>query len=445
MASSRDFLLPDLGEGLTESEIVSWHVKAGDTVVLNQILAEVETAKAVVELPSPLAGIVAVLHAEPGDTVNVGEPIVSITVPEDVPQPDAERKAEPAERKAEPPGREPVLVGYGAALESSRRRPRFFGHPTADVSSGQADASSPSSQPASLDGAKRNPRATPPVRKLARELGVDLASIAATGAGGLITRADVERSSETLHETAGEETPSPANSSALSRRETRTTIRGVRKAVAAAMVHSATTAPHVTEFLTVDVSESLDLINRIRATGGAVNMLALTAKALSIAVRDNPTLNSHWDEAAQELVQFHYINLGIAVATDRGLVVPNVKDSQSLDLVRLASAIRDLAGLARQGKLTPTAMAGGTITITNVGVFGVDAGTPILNTGESAILAIGAVRQRPWVHKGELAVRSLMTLSLSFDHRVVDGEQGSKFLVEVGSILQDPAMVLAMV
>jgi pyruvate dehydrogenase E2 component (dihydrolipoamide acetyltransferase) len=299
--------------------------------------------------------------------------------------------------------------------------------------------------------------AKPPVRKLARDLGVDLAVVSPTGPGGTITRADVEaardRSEQPLAapgESAEYDLAAPVESApgaAGAQREERVPIRGVRKATAAAMVSSAFTAPHVTEFLTVDVTPMIELRDRLAArpefAGVKLTPLALVAKALLVAVRRHPMINSSWDEQGQEIVVKRYVNLGIAAATPRGLLVPNIKDADQLGLVDLARAIGDLARTAREGKTAPADMQGGTITITNVGVFGVDTGTPILNPGEAAILALGAIREMPWVHDGAIAVRKVTQLSLSFDHRIVDGQLGSQFLADIAAMLADPTLFLA--
>jgi 2-oxoisovalerate dehydrogenase E2 component (dihydrolipoyl transacylase) len=415
----KDFLLPDLGEGLTESEIVEWHVAVGDTVALNQPLAEVETAKAIVSLPSPFAGVVAKLYAEPGATVTVGTPIVGFEVDAAV-LAEAQATVEPA--PASLPERNAVLVGYGPAVETGarpKRKPRTL----------------PLPEEPEFVPARGAALSTPPVRKLAHDLGVDLSLVRGTGDGGAITREDVTHAASSAPTTAAEAAP----------RDKRIPIKGVRKATAAAMVASAFTAPHVTEFLTVDVTRSSELVARLKAGGQRASMLAVVAKALCIAVGRNPSLNSRWDEAAAEIVEFGSVNLGIAVATPRGLMVPNVRDAQNLALGDLTDAIAQLAATARAGQITPEALSGGTISITNVGVFGIDAGTPILNPGEAAILAMGAVRRMPWEFEGEVALRDVMTLSLSFDHRLVDGEQGARLLTDIGGILTDPASVLAMV
>lgn len=449
----KEFRLPDLGEGLTESEILNWKVAVGDTVALNQVIAEVETAKAVVELPSPFAGTVAALHEQAGSVVEVGKPIVSFEVDDAGGAPsggDGSSAGASAESPAETAAkREPNLVGYGAVLEKSgrpaRRQRSFEGAAVEPVTAVEPVAER---QPAAE---RERPRSTPPVRKLARDLGIDLGLIRGTGPGGLITRSDVQDfAAGSQPQPEGEVTPPEASAVAGSPgRETRTPIKGVRKFTAAAMVQSAFTAPHVTEFLTVDVTPTMELLARLKASrefaGYKLTPLTLAAKAVLIALRRNPSLNSRWDESAQEIVQFNYVNLGIAAATPRGLTVPNIKDADKMTLPELSTALSELTDTARSGKTSPADLAGGTISITNIGVFGIDAGTPILNPGEAAIVALGSVRKAPWVHNDEVVVRQVMSLSLSFDHRLVDGEQGSKFLADLGAILSDPATVMTMV
>ncbi len=453
----KEFRLPDLGEGLTESEILSWKVDVGDTVSLNQVIAEVETAKAVVELPSPYAGVIRELHEQPGSVVEVGKPIVSFEVPDDAGTapsgPAGTLTAGPGERGAETQKREPNLVGYGAVVEGSgrpARRPRNFAAPVVEPVLARPVVVEPAdTKPVDTAIAER-PRSTPPVRKLARDLGVDLARVPGTGPGGLITREDVRgfagHNEEAVPPLAE---PVALSGSRLGERETRTPIKGVRKYTAAAMVQSAFTAPHATEFLTVDVTPSLELLARLKNSrefaGLKLTPLTLAAKAVLVALRRNPALNSHWDEEHQEIVTYNYVNLGIAAATPRGLTVPNIKDADTMQLRQLAQALTALAETARAGKATPDELSGGTISITNIGVFGIDAGTPILNPGEAAILGLGAVRTLPWEYRGEVALRQVITLSLSFDHRLVDGEQGSRFLADVGTILAEPGMVLTMV
>ena len=480
----KEFRLPDLGEGLTESEILSWKVGVGDTVTLNQVIAEVETAKAVVELPSPFAGVVKELHEQPGTVVEVGKPIVSFEVADDAgPAPSgaggpaASVKDEAAgqavgqdagESAAGTPKREPNLVGYGAVVESTgrpARRPRTFpvAGPAGTMPAGTVSTAAlpAETQPPAVEHAEASPeqpagerpRSTPPVRKLAKDVGVDLARVTGTGPQGLITREDVQHFMDSRSSEPGQPGMPAADHAGVQTggggRETRTPIKGVRKFTAAAMVQSAFTAPHATEFLTVDVTPSMELLARLRDSrefgGVKLTPLTLAAKAVLIALRRSPALNSRWDEDNQEIVTYNYVNLGIAAATPRGLTVPNIKDADSLSLVRLAEALSALADTARAGKTAPADLSGGTISITNIGVFGIDAGTPILNPGEAAILALGAVRRMPWEYRGDIALRQVMTLSLSFDHRLVDGEQGSRFLADVGALLADPGMALTMV
>ena len=445
------FKLPDLGEGLTESEIVAWRVAPGDTVTLNQLIAEGETAKAVVELPSPFAGVVAELHQQPGSTVHVGDPIVSFEV----------AGAEPSEPAAAAPSREPereaVLVGYGAAVERG-------GRPQRRARTGATDAGGPVAghtvTEAPLAGeepqvATGRPRSTPPVRALARTLGVDLTQVTGTGPTGLITREDVEAHAAPAPSGAdrgvergrAEPAARPA-ASVVGARETRSPIRSVRKQTAAAMVQSAFTAPHATEFLTVDVTPTIELIDALKRdrvfADARIGILAVVAKALCLAVARTPEVNTHWDEAAGEIVQFHYVNLGIAAATPRGLIVPSIPDADRLSLVDLAAALAELARAARAGATSPAALRGGTISITNIGSFGIDAGTPILPPGEAVILALGAISPRPWEYRGEIALRQVVTLSVAFDHRLVDGEQAARFLTDVAGLLANPARALAL-
>jgi 2-oxoisovalerate dehydrogenase E2 component (dihydrolipoyl transacylase) len=467
MSELKEFRLPDVGEGLTEADIVSWHVKPGDTVTDGQVIVEIETAKAVVELPCPFAGTVAKLLVDEGQTVDVGAPIIAVEVAGSGPSAPADASPE---TPAKPPERTAVLVGYGVRTASTTRRPRrgptepaptqvtaevaeAFGTTDAAVTAVAAAAAGEARAAVapglrSDGGATREgvtserpaaspPKSTakPPVRKLAKDLGVSLAGLAGSGPAGSITREDVQRA------VAGSTSRSDVQGGQ------RVPIRGVRKHMAAAMVASAFTAPHVTEFLQVDVTETMAAVRRVRDLpefdGLRVSPLLFVARALLTAVARNPMINSSWDEAAQEIVVHGQVNLGIAVAADRGLIVPNVKDAGSLTLPSLAGALKALTETARAGKATPADLSGGTITITNVGVFGIDAGTPILTPGEAAILAFGQVRDAPWVVDGQLAVRKVTTLSLSFDHRIIDGELGSAALRDVGSMLEDPLRMLA--
>ncbi len=456
----REFKMPDVGEGLTEAEILKWYVQPGDTVTDGQVVCEVETAKAAVELPIPYDGVVHELRFEEGTTVDVGTSIITVDVQPGsgdaapAEQPVAQTPAAPvapaAEENDEPKGRQPVLVGYGVSEASTKRRPRKG---TAAVPE-QAAASA--AIQAEMNGhggapAQARPLAKPPVRKLAKDLGIDLATVTPTGPDGTITREDVHAAAAPAPAPAVAEPAAPAVTAApvpvaAGARETRIPIKGVRKATAAAMVGSAFTAPHVTEFITLDVTRTMKLVDELKAdkdmAGLRVNPLLLIAKALLVAIKRNPEVNAAWDEANQEIVQKHYVNLGIAAATPRGLIVPNIKDAHDKTLPELAQSLGELVATAREGKTTPVAMQGGTVTITNVGVFGVDTGTPILNPGESAILAVGAIRLQPWVHKGKVKPRRVTTLALSFDHRLVDGELGSKVLADVAAILENPKRLI---
>ncbi len=480
MGVIKDFALPDLGEGLTESELVEWHVAVGDTVKLNQIIADVETAKALVELPAPWSGVISRLYVEPGVTVNVGERIVAFEVegePGDGARPDVPATAgNPSGESAAvvPDVPEPNLVGYGARADSGARparrvRPGLDGAqqaptvaaPAPAVATVTGNAPAAPAEPAgraepaghAVTTTLERPRATPPVRKLARELGVDLSEVPPTGDRGLVTRHDVEQFSAGDRtaplDAAPEHAAEPAPARGVRQRETRIPIRGVRKHTAEAMVSSAFTAPHATVFLTVDATETMSLLARMKADrafeGVRMTFLAVVAKAMCIAAARTPSINSRWDAAANEIVEFGYVNLGIAAATPRGLLVPTIPDADQLTLVELARALTDLVAVAREGRTQPERLTGGTISVSNVGVFGVDAGTPILNPGEAGILALGAVRRQPWEHDGAIALRDVVTLSVSFDHRLVDGEQAARFITDVGRILSDPGSVLTMI
>jgi pyruvate dehydrogenase E2 component (dihydrolipoamide acetyltransferase) len=428
----KEFRLPDLGEGLTDADLVVWKVQVGDHLDLNQVIAEVETAKATVELPSPYAGTVAELLASSGDTVPVGAPLLRITVSDS----DSSNTVSPP-AKPDGPGtqqRPQVLVGYGpGAAPVSRRGSRKTG----------TEADTEAEPGGSTTGAlMRRPDAKPGARQEARESSVDLTTVEGTGPGGVITRADVRRSAD-IH--AG------ANGLALPQvpgtdDETRTPIRGIRKRSAAAVARSAFTAPHATVFLTCDATNTVELVTRLRSSppfdGTHLTPLTVVATALMRAVADEPSLNSSWDEESQEIVIPHRVHLGVATATDEGLKVPVVRDAHAMRLPELAGAIAAAAAGARSGEASPTDLTGSTISVTNVGVFGVDAGTPILNPGEAAILAVGAISDRPWVVDGALAVRKVVTLSLAFDHRLLDGEQAGRALAAIGAILMDPVPTL---
>ena len=482
-----EYKLPDVGEGLTEAEIVSWKVKVGDTIKVNDIVVEIETAKSLVELPSPYAGTITALLVPEGETVAVGTPMISVSSGDSVgAAPDAAAGAvdegaatsEPVESDGEEPMK--TLVGYGPRATEAKRRPRRGGARAAsdagaatqlqlqgaftpggaepaDVVEADEPAVPATPAPAAHLGDEGSVKvlAKPPVRKLAKNLGVDLRSVTPSGPNGTITRADIEGFTSGAATSAEpiEATGAAARDGGMQRsgeRETREPIKGVRKMMAQAMVGSAFTAPHVTEWITVDVTKTMKYVEKLKAHRDfrdvKVSPLLVVAKAVCLAVRRTPEINAAWDDASQEVVFKHYVNLGIAAATPRGLVVPNVKDADQMSMRELGSSVNALTNTAREGKTPPAEMSGGSFTITNVGVFGVDAGTPIINPGESAILCFGTVRKQPWVRtkngREKIVPRSITTLALSFDHRLVDGEKGSRFLADVAAILEDPASAI---
>ncbi|WP_157157658.1 dihydrolipoamide acetyltransferase family protein [Diaminobutyricimonas sp. LJ205] len=465
--TTSNFPLPDVGEGLTEAEIVAWKVAPGDTVTINQVLVEIETAKSLVELPSPFAGTVSELLVAEGDTVEVGTPIITVssgdaaaaapaapaasadaTAAAPVPAAPAASAAQPAAAQSpavesvEPdvidtaatvtpaePSAAPApanLVGYGAS----------GGHATSRRRRAAAQPVRPSSVPAASASAII---AKPPIRKLAKDLDVDLATVTATGLVGEITRDDVIRQAQQASVFRNIQTPEWPED-----REERIPVKGVRKAIATGMVKSAFTAPHVGVFVDVDATRTMEFVKRLKNSpdfaGIKVSPLLIMAKAMIWAVRRNPTVNSTWTDEA--IIVHHYVNFGFAAATPRGLVVPNIKDAQNLSLRELAQAIEQMTLVARDGKLQPSDMQNGTITVTNIGVFGMDTGTPILNPGEVAIVAMGTIKQKPWVVDGEVRPRYVTTIGGSFDHRVVDGDVVSRFIADVASVMEEPALLL---
>ncbi|MCX5606924.1 2-oxo acid dehydrogenase subunit E2 [Streptomyces sp. NBC_00047] len=476
----REFKMPDVGEGLTEAEILKWYVQPGDTVTDGQVVCEVETAKAAVELPIPFDGVVHALLFEEGTTVDVGQVIISVQTEggepagvetAEAPVQEAAPAVAPAVAEAEPApaARQPVLVGYGVSTASTKRRPRKAPAPAVAAQNGTAApvaAAAPAAPaPAApvlpavpAQPAGERPLAKPPVRKLAKDLGIDLALVVPTGDGGVVTREDVHAAAAAAITPQAAPAPAPVQAAVApaavqapaaelaSARETRIPVKGVRKVTAQAMVASAFTAPHVTEFITLDVTRTMKLVQELKddpdLAGLRINPLLLIAKAVLVAIRRNPDVNASWDEAAQEIVLKHYVNLGIAAATPRGLIVPNIKDAHAKTLGELSTGLSELVATAREGKTSPADMQNGTITITNVGVFGVDTGTPILNPGESAILAVGAIKLQPWVHKGKVKPRQVTTLALSFDHRLIDGELGSRFLADIAAVLEHPRRLI---
>ena len=521
----RQFLLPDPGEGLLEAEVVAWRVAEGDVIEVNDVLVEIETAKSLVELPSPFAGTVVSLLVAEGTMVEVGAPIVEID--------DGEDEA-PAAAAADESG--PNLVGYGASDAPSRRRrrgkvaedrggasealstayePHEPGrradevHPATTVHA-QATGDplptpgkAPSEMQLVLASDVGSVKAKPPVRKYAADLGVDLSGVVGTGPDGTITRRDVEaaaafryldeqpKQGRIINDQASfqafggaTEAPSYAGTSFSGssfgggfgpteglggfassggfgpsgapgdpfqgRNERRVPIKGVRKVTAENMVRSVRTHVHVTEWITVDVSGTMEFVETLKSrrefTGLRISPLLIYAKAVCLALGRNPDLNTSWDEERQEIVYYGDVNLGIAAATPRGLMVPNIKGAQRLSLLQLCQAVNQLVQVSREGKLQPGDYSNGTFTITNVGVFGIDAGTPIINGDESAIFCMGSIERRPWVvgtgPDERIEPRWVTTLAVAFDHRIIDGEQGSRFLHDVASILREPAVAL---
>ncbi|MDQ0894022.1 dihydrolipoamide acetyltransferase family protein [Agromyces ramosus] len=478
------FPLPDVGEGLTEAEIVQWRVAPGDRIALDQVFVEIETAKSLVELPSAFEGVVSELLVDEGNTVNVGTPILVIQT--DAPGPGsaspapgatpAESAPAPSTAPAAPAVPAPpsgtvashaptasegggaVLVGHGSSGPAPTRRKRHpspggahenfatvpaTAAPTAPpASAAAAAAGTPAARP-SAPAARLDTGvpviAKPPIRKLAKDLGVDLSRVVPTGPIGDITRDDVIRDASQVSVFRNIQTPEWPEG-----REDRIPVKGVRKAIANAMVHSAFTAPHVSVFVDVDATRTMEYLKRLKASpdyaGLRISPLLIMAKAMIWAVRRNPSVNAQWTD--EEIVVKHYVNLGVAAATPRGLIVPNIKEAQAMTMVELAASLEQLTLTAREGKTQPAEMQGGTITITNIGVFGMDTGTPILNPGEVAIVALGTIKQKPWVVDGEVRPRFVTTIGASFDHRVVDGDVASRFLADVASIIEEPALLL---
>ncbi|MFF2276896.1 dihydrolipoamide acetyltransferase family protein [Agromyces sp. NPDC058126] len=472
------FPLPDVGEGLTEAEIVQWRVAPGDRIALDQVFVEIETAKSLVELPSAFEGVVSELLVEEGRTVDVGTPILVIqtdaagAAPAAEPSGDAAGVAASAAAAAPAPAPAAatapavaeerggaVLVGHGSSGPVATRRRRhpspggahekLAAPPAPPVAAPPAPPAAPvvASAAAGAVAPAAAPRAEsrvpviakPPIRKLAKDLGVDLSRVAPTGPIGDVTRDDVIREASQASVFRNIQTPeAPAD------RETRIPVKGVRKAIANAMVQSAYSAPHVSVFVDVDATRTMEYLKRLKASpdyaGIKISPLLIMAKAMLWAVRRNPTVNAQWTD--DEIIVKHYVNLGIAAATPRGLIVPNVKNAQDMSMVELAAALEQLTLTAREGKTQPAEMQGGTITITNIGVFGMDTGTPILNPGEVGIVALGTIKQKPWVVDGEVRPRFVTTIGGSFDHRVVDGDVVSRFVADVASIIEEPALLL---
>ena len=498
---SQIFPLPDVGEGLTEAEILSWKVAVGTEVAINDVLVEIETAKSVVELPSPFAGTVEALLVAEGETVEVGTPIISISGGDNAPATPAAPAAAEAESGT-------ALVGSGpkadAVKRRARKRPASAAQPAQAVAAPVAPAVQAPVAHTPADSANRNQGllselaerasrfventplnsvvqrlahepiaaqtpapaqdsaptqalppeqvpyrptlAAPPVRLAAKELGVDLAHVTATGARGQVTKQDLMNYVAHLKDVqhSGARQPFWQGATTPGDRIERIPVRGVRKATAKAMVASAFSAPHVSIFVDVDASRTMEFVKRLKKSrhfeGVKVTPLLVLAAAVIWAAERNPQVNATWTDS--EIQIKHYMNLGIAAATPRGLMVPNIKDAQELSLRELAIALNNLTTRAREGKTQPAEMANGTLTITNIGSLGIDTGTPIINPGEVAIVAFGTIKQKPWVVDGEVIPRWVTTLGGSFDHRVVDGDLSARFMADVAAILEEPALLL---
>lgn len=431
------FPLPDVGEGLTEAEIVSWKVAPGDHVSINQVVCEIETAKSLVELPSPFEGTVDALLAKEGDTVLVGSPIITVSdgspdapaAPIDTQTIESDVEATVQGSEEEPEN----LVGYGAgAGQAPARRRRYASAEAIQSTESSSGVKTPLQESVPV-------LAKPPVRKLAKDMGVDLSQVSPSGVGGEILREDVVSHADQAKVFRSQKV---AGWSEVD--EERIPVKGVRKAIAQAMVSSMFTAPHVSVFVDVDATRTMEFVKRLKASpefaGIRISPLLVMVKAMIWAVQRNPMVNSTWTD--EEIIVHHYVNMGVAAATPRGLIVPNVKNAHDMSLRELAIALEQLTLTAREGKTTPEDMSGGTITITNIGSFGVDTGTPILNPGEVAIVALGTIKPKPWVVDGEVLSRMVTTVAASFDHRVVDGDVASRFVADVASVMEEPALLL---
>ncbi|WP_148279637.1 dihydrolipoamide acetyltransferase family protein [Acidipropionibacterium acidipropionici] len=488
--------MPDPGEGLTEAEVVSWRVAEGDTVEVNDVLCEVETAKSIVELPSPFAGTVAKIRAAEGDTVPVGGPLVAIDEGgDDEPEPELlvghisaekggrRRRRRGAGASAPEPGSAPAADSVPAApstpaptpaaQESPVQAPQRSCEKTCEAPAApepeQPEPVAPEPPRADVTEGPEHVLAKPPARRLAKDLGIDLASVNGTGPGGVVTRTDVKQAATGRDAAPAPSAPvaddvpqswrsiSPASRKLLdgdptdaSGAERRVRIQGVRKVTAQAMKESIDTKALVTSFITCDVSRSMELVDKLRKDrkfkGLRVSPLTLWCRAACLAMTRTPVINARWDDESGEIVYNRDINLGIAAATPRGLMVPVLRGAQDMNLLELAQELTRIIAIAKEDRLTPSDYSGGTFSISNVGVFGLDAGTPVVNRTESALLVLGTIARRPWVigegAEEKIVPRWVTTMSLGFDHRLVDGEQGSIFLHDVAEILSEPDTAL---
>ncbi|WP_149263704.1 dihydrolipoamide acetyltransferase family protein [Actinomadura sp. K4S16] len=453
-ATRQVFRLPDLGEGLTEAEIIEWKVAAGDTVEVDQVVVEVETAKAAVEVPVPFAGTVLKLHAEAGAILAVGEPLIEVgpagadsdagsgTAPVAAVRPAPDLHPDAARyREEEQAGSGNVLIGYGTGHGPGRRGRRRAGGPKAPAAAAPAAAPAPVA-PAPPPRPAEAPRVISPlVRRMAREHGLDLAGIPATGPQGVILRRDVEQAVA-----AASGTPAPAEAPAPAARPMpeRIPLRGLRRAVADKLTRSRSEIPDATTWVDADATalvEAKDALRRTRPDAG-IGLLAILARICLAGLAEFPELNSSVDADRQEIVRYGHVNLGFAAQTERGLVVPVVRDAHLMTTAQLAAELARLTGLARSGGLPPEALTGGTFTLNNYGVFGVDGSTPIINHPEAALLGVGRIIDRPWVVGGAVVPRKITQLSLTFDHRVCDGGAAGGFLRFVADCVENPAVLL---
>ncbi|MGC4892577.1 dihydrolipoamide acetyltransferase family protein [Micromonospora sp. DT31] len=455
----RDFLLPDLGEGLSEAEIVEWRVAVGDVVTVDQSVVEVETAKAVVDVPCPYAGRVVALHGAAGEVRPVGQPLITIAPLDDATDPHA------TYREEERAGSGNVLIGYGTGHGGSgrrRRRPRLVpaaepGVPAPPAPAGSSGGRAAAGPPAVADPtpgpAAGGPAVaplviSPIVRRLARERGVDLGSLRGTGPGGVIRRVDVEAAAGTPAARLAAVPDAPPAHVGLAPApdgDVVIPLTGIRKVIADRLSRSRREIPEVTIWVDVDATGLLATRAAINAAApdAPVSILALLARICLSGLRRYPQLNARVDTEGQRIVQSAGVHLGIAAQTDRGLLVPVVRDAQRLTTRELAAALAETTAAARGGTLPPARLTGGTFTLNNYGVFGVDGSTPIINHPEAALLGVGRIVDKPWVVDGQLAVRKVTQLSLTFDHRVCDGGVAGGFLRHVADCVEQPALLVA--
>ena len=465
-ATTRQFLLPDLGEGLTEAEIVTWMVSVGDEVAVDQSVVEVESAKSVVELPTPYAGRVTELHAEPGTLVRTGSPLISVTADaaegqmpsdpadcDDTGSVDAGAEPDHSDETDSVPGTGvttsgAVLVGYGTRESTTRLRRPAGGRFGKAVHRPDVATSLPASGPSVLlDPRRHSPVVSPIVRKFARANGFDASQLAGTGPGELVVRSDVDAAIRALAEPSATEAPPRPTTSAATRPATEDTViplTGMRKIIADHLSHSRSVIPDATVWLDVDATELINAKGRLqKLTGERFSVTALVARFVVEGLKKYPILNSSVDEDAGQIVQHTAINLGMAAQTPRGLIVPVVHGAERMTTRELRDGVQDLVDRAEKGDYPPSMLAGGTFTLNNYGGFGVDGSSPIINHPEVAMLGLGRIIDRPWVVDGQIVVRKVVVLSIVFDHRVCDGDAASGFLKYVAGCIEEPLILIS--